>query len=291
MTTTRDADGGPATIANGAAAGVGEDVVLCALHTLPGDGGSVAVVTLNRPNLLNAINWQMVRGLSDVLDDIDGRSDVRAVLLTGAGRGFSAGGDLTDYRNLQRDAQRFPAFVEDLQATFLRLRELRAPVVALVNGVAAAGGLELLLSCDMAIAAKSARIGDAHLNFGQMGGGGSLTLLPRMVGIARATELVLTGRFLSAVEALEWGLIGALVEDDALLDAGMRFAEQVARKSPLAVANAKYVMNVVWAENLNLRSGLNLERERNSVYCLTSEDVREGLTAFAERRDPQFTGR
>ena len=112
-----------------------------------------------------------------------------------------------------------------------------------MNGVTAAGGLELLLNCDFAIVARSARIGDAHLNFGQMGGGGVLTLLPRAIGRARAAELVFTGRFLDADEAADWGLVNRVVDDDALLAAGAELVAEFATKSPLAMANAKDVMN------------------------------------------------
>ena len=213
------------------------------------------------------------------------------MLLTGAGRAFSAGGDLKSYIELQRDPVAFPQFVADLHRVFGRLRELPVPVVALVNGVTAAGGLELLLNCDFALVARSARISDGHLNFGQMGGGGVLTLLPRVIGLQRASELIFSGRFLSAEEAVDWGLAIRCVEDDELFENGMTFARQVAAKSPLAVANAKAVLQGLWAANGDLSSGLRFERERNAYYCLTSEDAPEGLQAFLEKRSPRFRGR
>src|SRR5690606_5038103 len=147
------------------------------------------------------------------------------------GRAFSAGGDLKKYIRLQRDATDFPQFVADLHRVFGRLRQLPIPVLALVNGVTAAGGLELLINCDFAIAAAGAKIGDGHLNFGQMGGGGVLTLLPRLIGLARATELILSGRFLDAAEAAEWGLVSRVVADDALLATGLELAAAFAAKS------------------------------------------------------------
>lgn len=252
---------------------------------------TAALVTLNRPDQLNAITWDMLDALDQVIIEAVADSSVRSVLVTGNGRSFSAGGDLKAYQELQRDAIRFPRFVAHLHRVFGRLRTIELPVIALVNGVTAAGGLELLLNCDFAIAARSARIGDGHLNYGQMGGGGVLTLLPRFIGPARSTELIMTGRFLPAEEAADWGLVTKVVADDSLLDEGLALAKAVAEKSPLAVANAKYVMTSVWAENLSVPAGLALERERNSVYCLTSEDAPEGLRAFAEKRKPRFTGR
>ncbi len=163
--------------------------------------------------------------------------------------------------------------------------------MALVNGVAVAGGLELVLNCDFALVAASARIGDGHLNFGQMGGGGVLTLLPRLIGRARAAELLFSGRLLSAEQAVEWGLASRVVPDDTLLDEGLAFAAEVANKSPLALANAKQVMNQLWAENDDVETALAVELARDVDYCLNSHDAPEGLAAFAEKRPPRFEGR
>jgi len=256
-----------------------------------GDARTAAVVTLARPDQLNAIDSDMLRALDAAIDEVSARSQVCAVLVTGAGRAFSAGGDLKSYVTLQRDPVMFPRFVADIHRVFDRFRRLPVPVIALVNGVTAAGGLELILNCDIVLVARSARIGDGHLNFGQMGGGGVLTLLPRMIGLQRAAELILTGRFLSADEAVEWGLALRSVDDDALLAAGLDLATLVATKSPLAVANAKDVLQTLWCANGDVAGGLRFELERDAFYCLTSEDASEGLTAFAEKRTPRFTGR
>lgn len=254
------------------------------------DGATAAVVTLNRPEQLNPIDVDSLVALDEALDAADRSATARTILVTGAGRAFSAGGDMTKYQDLQRDRERFPRFVRDLHRIFGRLREHRLPSVALVNGVTAAGGLELILNCDLAYVAESARVGDAHLNFGQMGGGGVLTLLPRMIGRARAAELVFSGRFLDAGEVVELGLASRVVADDELLDAGLEFSRGVAAKSPLAIANAKEMMHRTWASGASVEMGLALERERNAFYCLTSDDAREGLDAFASKRTPRFTG-
>jgi enoyl-CoA hydratase len=258
---------------------------------IPGTDGVAATITLNRPAELNAMSWEMIGAFDSAVSQAAADAAVRVVLVTGSGRAFSAGGDLKSYVELQRDPVRFPQFVKDLHDAFGRLRRLRAPVIALLNGVTVAGGLELLLNCDFAIAARSARIGDGHLNFGQMGGGGVLTLLARMIGIARASELIMTGVLLDAPTAAEWGLVSRVVDDDQLLAEGMKLAVQIAGKSPLAVANAKDVMNTIWAQNLSVDSGLRIELDRNALYCLTSEDAPEGLQAFSEKRPPRFTGR
>jgi enoyl-CoA hydratase/carnithine racemase len=280
-----------ANVDSGEHEAAGEDLVVYERRSIPDAEGSVALLTLNRPGRLNAINWAMLEALDNAISLAEADADVRAILLTGSGRAFSAGGDLESYQELQRDPERFPAFVEHLHTTFGRLRTLKVPCIALVNGVTAAGGLELLLNCDLAIASESAKIGDGHLNFGQMGGGGVLTLLPRYVGIARATELILTGDLMSAHEAADIGLVTRVVSDDSLLKEGLTIAASIALKSPLAVANAKYVLTSVWWENASVPLGLKLERERNSVYCLTSDDAPEGLLAFIEKRAPRFTGR
>ncbi len=250
-----------------------------------------AVIRLNRPDQLNPIDDEVLDRLDDCIDEIEADPSVRAVLVTGNGRAFSAGGDLKKYVELQRDPVGFPEFVSHLHRTFGRLRAMRVPVVALVNGVTAAGGLELILNCDFAIVGESARVGDGHLNFGQMGGGGVLTLLPRAIGKARAVELLLSGRFLSSAETVEWGLATTCVPDGDLLAAGLEFASEVATKSPLAVANAKQVVHQLWSDNGSVEAGLRFELERDAYYCLTSHDAPEGLQAFADKRPPQFTGR
>ena len=268
-----------------------EPSVLLQRHDLGVAGAAAAVLRLNRPEQLNPIDDEVLCRIDEHLDAIVDDPSVRALFVTGAGRAFSAGGDLKQYVTLQRDPVAFPAFVRHLHVTFGRLRALPIPVVALVNGVTAAGGLELILNCDFAIVAESARVGDGHLNFGQMGGGGVLTLLHRAVGKARAIELMLSGRFLSSAETVEWGLASRCVADADLLEAGLAFGREVAAKSPLAVANAKQITHQLWAENGTVDAGLAVELERDVDYCLNSHDAPEGLLAFSEKRPPRFEGR
>ena len=259
--------------------------------TLGAGDAVMALVTLNRPEEMNPLDWATVRELGRVFDELAADAAVRVVAVTGAGRAFSAGGDMKKYQQLQRDPVGFPQFLADIHQTFLRIGRYPKPYIALVNGVAVAGGIELILSCDLAFAAESARIGDAHLPFGQMGGGGVLTLLPRAVGPARARELIFSGRLLSPAEALDWGLVSKVVADGELIEAGLAFARDVAKKSPLGIGNAKQVLNAALAEGTGVASGMRLEREVTARYCLTSEDAHEGLQAFSEKRRPKFTGR
>lgn len=265
--------------------------VTLSFHPVGKAGAAAALLTLDRPDQLNPMDSAVLAALDEALDTVEANAEARAVLVTGAGRAFSAGGDLKGYQELQQDAVAFPRFVAELHRVFARFRSGRLPSIALVNGVAVAGGLELLLNCDLAIAARSARIGDGHLNFGQMGGGGVLTLLPRAVGKARAAELMLTGRLLGADEAATWGLVSQVVDDDALLATGLELAAAIAAKSALAVTNAKQTMHRIWAENGSVDAGLDLELATDVYYCLTSHDAPEGLRAFAEKRPPRFEGR
>jgi enoyl-CoA hydratase len=256
------------------------------------DGVSVlGLVTLNRPDEMNPLDWETVTGLGQALDEFASDRSVRMIAITGAGRAFSAGGDMKKYQTLQRDAEEFPQFLADIHDVFARISQYPQPVVALINGIAVAGGIELILFCDFAFMAHSAKIGDAHLSFGQMGGGGVLTMLPRMIGPARARELMISGRTLGADEALAWGLVSRVVPDGELIEVATEFAMGVSKKSPLALANAKRTLNAALWAGTGVDAGLRLEREVTSRYCLTSSDAPEGLQAFSEKRAAQWTGR
>jgi enoyl-CoA hydratase/carnithine racemase len=252
---------------------------------------TAAIVILNRPATLNAISWEMVKELEVVLARLDGDSSTRVILITGAGRAFSAGGDLIAYLELQQDPVGFPQFMKDLIRTFSAIRSMEKPVVALVNGVAVAGGLELLLACDFAYAAESARVGDGHVNYAQAGGGGSLALLPRAIGPAKARELVMSGVLLDAHEAAEWGLVNRVFPDDQLREAGLEFARLIASKSAAAVSTLKVTMNECLADGTGVDAALRLEQSRIAQYCLTLPDSRAGLLAFARKATPQTDNR
>lgn len=260
-------------------------------HVNPLADTEFALITLNRPEAMNPLDHDTIKALRAEFARLNLDDRARVVGITGAGKAFSAGGDMKKYVELQRDPVGFPAFLADLHALLAEMGAARTPVLGLINGVAVAGGLEILLGCDFAIAAESALIGDAHLPYGQMGGGGALTLLPRVVGPTRARELVFSGRLLPAHEAREWGLVSQVVPDATLIDAGVRVATRLAGFSPLAVGHAKQTLNAqLWEGNTAL-AGLRLERDVASRYCLTSDDSQEGLDAFANKRRPTFTGR
>jgi enoyl-CoA hydratase/carnithine racemase len=252
--------------------------------------GVLGLVRLNRPDDMNPIDFKTARQLRAALDDLDRDPRVRVMAITGAGRAFSAGGDMKGYVTMQRDPEAFPAFLEFMHDTFLQFGLYTKPVISLINGIAVAGGFETVIFSDLAIMAESAKIGDAHLTYGMMGGGGVLTWLPRLVGPSRARELIFSGRLLSATEAQDWGLVSRVVPDDQLIAAGTEFATSVAKKSPLAVKNAKRVLNSSLYEGNSVKSSIRFEREATVLYCGTSHDAQEGLLAFSEKRTPEYTG-
>ena len=250
------------------------------------DGEKAGLVRLDRPDQLNAMTWEMHRDLRALLQQLEADLAVRAVLITGSGRAFSAGGDITKYASLQADAIAFTDFVDEFCATLDEIREMTKPVVALVNGICAAGGLELLLACDFAWAATSAQIGDMHLNFAQVGGAGAMARLPRIAGTPKALELVFSATMLSSEEALAWGVVNRVVPDSDLISAGVEFARLIAAKSPRAVATVK--RTIYATASTDLPRALRIERDNALAYCLGYPDSMEGIRAFIEKRSPVY---
>jgi enoyl-CoA hydratase/carnithine racemase len=250
------------------------------------DGQCAALLSLNRPEQLNAIDWETLRALRAALDEAAGDRTVRAVLVTGRGRAFCVGGDIKGFVDIQADPVAFPRFVDAFIDIVTTIRTMDKPVIVLVNGICAAGGLELLLACDFAWSAQSARLGDLHLNYAQIGGAGAMTLLPRLIGPARARELVFSGRLLSSDEALEWGLVNRVLPDADLLGEAIGFVRGIASKSAAAVGTAKHLMNS--GTTTDLDSALRHERATALLHCLTLPDSMEGVTAFVEKREPHW---
>jgi enoyl-CoA hydratase/carnithine racemase len=246
-------------------------------------------ITLNRPTAMNAITPDMVREIEQALDEAEKRDDARVVVLTGAGRAFCAGADLKFVRG-ERDGDQPGAsqFLDALLALLNRLERFPRPVVAAVNGMALAGGLELVLCCDLVIAAESARFGDAHANYGLLPGGGGSVRLPRKIGATRAKYLMYTGEFVSAGSMESAGLVNQVVEDaelDAVVDT---LVKTMAAKSPLGLRRMKTLVN----DGLEQPAEVALRQELlMTALHQHSEDIREGLAAFQEKRAPRFTGR
>lgn len=253
----------------------------------------ITVLTMNRPDRLNAMTAEMVEALHQHLADIAVDHEVRVVVLTGAGRGFCAGLDLGGYGSAPHTAglgrtQAGFAVQKHIAGLIPRLRSLPQPVIAAVNGPAAGGGFALVLGSDIRIAARSARFNAAFIRIGLSACDiGTSWLLPRLIGAARAQELMLTGRVFDADEAYRIGLVVDLVDDDALLAVAVSKAEQVMLNAPFGVALTKEGM---WSalEIPGMQAAIDLEN-RQQIMASATADHREAMRAFVERRPPEFT--
>jgi enoyl-CoA hydratase/carnithine racemase len=250
---------------------------------IDGAGASADIVWLNRPEVLNAFNPEMLERFNAAIDDAEASPGVAAILLTGRGKGFCAGGDLRISHVMQRDKQRFPAYMEFTLGSFRRGFFSSKPVIALVNGAAVGGGLQFALWADIVIASELARMGDGHQNYGQMGGGGSLSLLPRVLGPARAKELVFSGRLLSGREAFEWGLVSRLVAPERLIATGLAIAADMAGAGG-ALTPVKATINDGYARETGLEMATQLEISTSARYTTTLPYGQLGGRAFEERR-------
>jgi enoyl-CoA hydratase len=255
------------------------------------DRDTSVVITINRPDALNSISPAMIDELNAVLDGIEGRRTLTALVITGQGRAFCAGADLKAARERMagEDAATINAkFLDDLRRVLLRIERFPAPVIAAVNGLALAGGLELVLACDLVLAAASARFGDAHANYGLVPGGGSSVRLPRKVGPTRAKQLIYTGDFLPATQMADWGLVNEVVADDDLGGAADALVAKLAEKSPIGLRRMKRMVD----DGLDqpVEQALRYELALNAQHA-ASHDRTEGLAAFAEKRKPKFEGR
>jgi len=254
------------------------------------DGG-VGWLTLDRPDKLNALTSVMSDELCDALEEIRGDDEVRAVVLTGAGRGFCAGQDLTEFRDAYVAGDR-PDIEQHLAETYHRLIplivETPKPVIAGVNGVAAGAGLSLALACDVRIASDEARLTQAFVKIGLIPDSGGTYLLPRVVGYAKALELSMTGEMIDAAEAHRIHLVNRVVPADSFADELRGYAERLAAMPTLAIAETKRLLRQ--ALTLDLHDALQREAEAQARMGKT-EDHTEGVMAFAEKRDPTFRGR
>ena len=249
----------------------------------------VATLTLNRPDRLNAWNAKMREEMRDAVRELVEDDELRAIIVTGAGRAFAAGEDVRGMEDLTEVGPKgFRRRARMIHNVFDEIEQMEVPVIAAINGVAAGGGLELALSCDFRFAAESARMGLPENNVGLIPGSGGISRLVKLVGPAKAKRLVMTGEIVPAETALAYGLIDEVLPDDALMDRAREFAALLASKAPLAIGTAKLIINQ--CVNADTELGRNLERLGQSVLKL-SDDHAEGAAAFVEKRKPDFKGR
>ncbi|MBN9427290.1 MAG: enoyl-CoA hydratase/isomerase family protein [Burkholderiales bacterium] len=251
---------------------------------------NAAWLTINRPHAMNALSRETVIEIDRIVSELADRDDVRALVFRGAGKAFCAGGDLKYFKETvgSGDMNKFRNYLNLCQDMYRRVETFPRPTIAMVNGVAVAGGLELILSCDMVVAARSAKIGDGHANFGIIPGGGGAIRLPRKMPMALAKRLLFTGNLFSADELARWGLVNEVVPDEQLEDTVRALVGQVAKNSPLGLRVIKQLVNDGFEQPLD--TALRLEVVAWESYG-RSEDIREGLQAFDEKRKPVFKGR
>lgn len=249
----------------------------------------VIVLTLNRPETLNSWNQKMRDELRETVRELVYDELLKVLVITGEGRAFSAGEDVRGMKSLSEIGTRgFRRVARDIHNVFDELEAIEVPVIAAINGVAAGGGLELALSCDFRIAADTAKLGFPENNVGLIPGSGGCSRLVKLVGVAKAKRLVMSGEMVFAKAALECGLVEEVVSHDNLMPRAMEFARQLAVKAPLALGLAKLVLNA--CANVDPDTGRHLERLGQSVLK-TTEDHAEGAKAFVEKRKPKFSGR
>lgn len=254
----------------------------------------IAYITLHRPERLNAINGQMMQELLEVCEQIGEDDEVGVVIITGAGeRAFSVGADVSRFREARAEAAAPAPLVESRQRwlhanPYQALAEVSKPTIAAINGYALGGGLELALACDMRIASEKARLGLPEVKLGLIPGGGGTQRLPRLVGRAKALEMILTGDPIDAQEALRIGLVSRVVPPELLGAAAEDLARALLSRGPIALRYAKEALNK--GLDMALDQGLRLEADL-SVILQTTEDRKEGIRAFMEKRPPRFQGR
>ena len=247
---------------------------------------AVATIRLNRPDALNALSPDLLDELSDAISAVAEDQAIKAMVVRGEGRAFCAGADLTFIDTAFGNPGQISRYLQRFNSCLFQLEELSVPVIALVHGFALAGGLELMLACDLSLAADDARIGDQHTNFGLIPGGGSTQRLPRRIGMQRAMELLTTGRWLSGSEAAEWGLVLRAVPSDDLDQ------ELEALLAPLRIKSRPglgWIKSVARrGRQLPLVDGIALESLAFVQYMTTSDHPKQGIQAFKEKRQPEF---
>lgn len=244
----------------------------------------IALIQLNRPKELNALNPQLMQEVRDALQQFDKNENVKVIIITGNDQAFAAGADIKQ----MADKSAIDMQIMDQFSTWDQIRKTKKPIIAAVSGFALGGGCEFVMTCDMVIASETAKFGQPEIKIGTIPGAGGTQRLTKAVGKAKAMELILTGRFLSAQEAHFYGLVNKVVPVEMYMHEAVELAKEIAQMSPIAVQLAKEAINRSFETQLD--EGLMFER-KNFYLTFASEDQKEGMKAFIEKRKPLFKGK
>jgi len=243
----------------------------------------IGLITLNRPERLNAISPELDSDMMRVLDEIDADDEVRVVMVTGGGRAFSAGADISDVSHIYAMLSEGRSF-----RCMSRMEELGKPIIGVINGIATGGGLELALGCDLRIASDKALFGLGEVKLGVIPAAGGTQRLPRLIGATKAKEMLFFGDLIDAQEAYRVGLVNKVVPADSLMSEARAWAKALSQRAPLAMKAGKASMNI--GTQVTLQIGLNYEAKQ-AALIFNSEDRDEGMNAFFEKREPVFKGK
>jgi len=246
--------------------------------------GAIGIIQLNRPKLLNALNFELMTELVNALEELDREAAVKVIILTGDERAFAAGADLAE----MSQATPVDLVLGRRFELWDRIRKISKPIIAAVSGYCLGGGNELAMNCDLIIASETATFGQPEVNVGIIPGAGGTQRLPRVVGKYKAMEMILTGKSISADEAYRIGLVNHIVPPESLMEEAKKIATEIASKPPISIRSAKEA--ILRAQDTTLEVGL--EFERKAFYMLfATEDGKEGMKAFLEKRKPNFKGK
>ncbi len=247
-------------------------------------GLKVGQVQFNRPDVLNALNIELMGELVNALESLDKDKEIGCIIITGSAKSFAAGADIKEMATQSA----IDMHIRDQFAVWDKIRKIKKPVIAAVSGFALGGGCELSMACDMIVAAESAKFGQPEIKLGVIPGAGGTQRLTRAIGKARAMEMILTGRMYSAREMFEAGLVSRVVDDEVYLEEAIALAKEIASMPPIALQMAKD--SILKAFDTTIEGGL--EYERKAFYLLfASEDMKEGMSAFVEKRKPEWKGK
>lgn len=244
---------------------------------------NIGVLKINRPKVMNALNTETICELSQIIDEINLDQDIKVLVVTGEGKAFVAGADIVEMKDKTSEEAR--VFAELGMRLFRKIELMEKPVIAAVNGFALGGGCELSMSCDIRLAGEKAKFGQPEVGLGITPGFGGTQRMSRLVGLAKAKELIFTAKMINAAEAEKIGLVNYVVPQEELMDKVMEMAKQIAQNSPMAVKYAKSAINRGY--ETDIETAMYIEKDIFGL-CFASEEQTEGMTAFIEKRKPKF---